>query len=59
MYVLITSANPLKIFLYKDGLVRFASEKYEEPNIKNLKNTFKHLTNYSINKENKNFKQNE
>ena len=27
MYVLITSFDPLKIYLYEDGLVRFASSK--------------------------------
>lgn len=55
IYVLITSVDPLKLFIYKDGLVRFASEKYEEPTSKNLKNTFKHLTNYAINKESDTF----
>ena len=59
LYVLITSADPLKIFLYKDGLVRLSSEAYEAPTQKNMKNMFKHLTNYAINKESKTFIQNE
>ena len=59
LYVLITSADPLKIFLYRDGLVRLSSQKYEPPTKGNMKNMFKHLTNYSINKESKTFIQNE
>jgi tubulin polyglutamylase TTLL6/13 len=35
LYVLVTSADPLKIFIYKDGLARFATEKYQKPNTRN------------------------
>jgi hypothetical protein len=31
LYVLIKNLNPLKIFLYKDGLARFSSEPYQFP----------------------------
>eukprot|EP01135_Chromosphaera_perkinsii_P006765 Nk52_evm13s578 gene=Nk52_evmTU13s578 len=55
LYVLITSCNPLKIFLYKDGLARFCTEPYQEPTTKNLSNEYIHLTNYAINKHHENF----
>jgi hypothetical protein len=41
------------IFLYKDGLVRLASEKYTGS--KNMQDVYVHLTNYSLNKKNNNF----
>lgn len=39
--------RPIKIFLYKEGLVRFGTDRYDNANMKNL---FSHLTNSSINK---------
>lgn len=55
LYVLLTGCDPLRIFLFNDGLARFATEKYEIPKSNNLNNLFMHLTNYAINKDNKNF----
>lgn len=55
IYVLITSFNPLRIYLYDNGLVRFATEKYTKGNYDNV---YVHLTNYSINKNNTNYKAN-
>lgn len=43
----------MTIFLYKDGLVRLASEKYTGS--KNMQDVYVHLTNYSLNKKNNNF----
>ncbi|XP_050424688.1 tubulin polyglutamylase TTLL6-like [Adelges cooleyi] len=52
VYTLIASCDPLRIYVYNDGLVRLATEPYEKPTSKNLKNLFMHLTNYSVNKRN-------
>ena len=56
-YVLITSYEPLKIYIFQEGLARFASEVYTTRIDKN--NKYMHLTNYSINKKNENFVYNE
>ena len=49
IYVLVTGFDPLKVYLYHEGLVRFASEEYVV-NAKTLKKRYVHLTNYSVNK---------
>lgn len=54
LYVVITGFAPLKVYLYEEGLVRFASQEYNT-DASNLSNKFQHLTNYSINKNNKDF----
>ena len=36
IYVLVTSCDPLRLFLYEDGLARFATVKYQEPTNNNL-----------------------
>lgn len=36
IYILVTSCDPLRIFLYNDGLVRMGTEKYHAPNEANL-----------------------
>lgn len=56
IYVLVTSVSPLRIYIYKEGLARFATEEYTQPDSKNMKNICQHLTNYSVNKHSKNFK---
>uniref|UniRef100_A0A5F9D6H7 Tubulin tyrosine ligase like 7 n=1 Tax=Oryctolagus cuniculus TaxID=9986 RepID=A0A5F9D6H7_RABIT len=59
IYILITSCDPLKIFLYHDGLVRMGTEKYIPPNESNLTQLYMHLTNYSVNKHNEHFERDE
>ncbi|XP_076161745.1 tubulin monoglutamylase TTLL4 [Ptiloglossa arizonensis] len=58
LYVLVTSFNPLRIYIYPDGLVRFASVKYTD-DINYLSDRFMHLTNYSINKTNATYTSND
>jgi tubulin polyglutamylase TTLL4 len=53
LYVFITSYEPLTIYLYHEGLVRFATQPY---NTKNTKVRFAHLTNFSVNKKATNYK---
>ncbi|XP_032998385.1 tubulin polyglutamylase TTLL5 isoform X7 [Lacerta agilis] len=50
LYVLVTSYDPLVIYLYEEGLARFATVRYDQ-GAKNIKNQFMHLTNYSVNKK--------
>nr|XP_056721742.1 tubulin polyglutamylase TTLL13 [Euleptes europaea] len=59
IYVLVTSCDPLKIFVYEEGLARFATMRYIEPSSSNLDDICMHLTNYAINKHNENFVRND
>ncbi|XP_008945471.1 PREDICTED: probable tubulin polyglutamylase TTLL2 [Merops nubicus] len=47
LYVCVTSFCPLTIYTYEEGLVRFATEKFD---LDSLDNVYAHLTNTSINK---------
>ncbi|XP_054617816.1 tubulin polyglutamylase ttll6 isoform X4 [Dunckerocampus dactyliophorus] len=55
IYVLVTSCDPLRIFLFEEGLARFCTTKYTEPAHGNVDKVCMHLTNYSINKHSDNF----
>ncbi|XP_062994098.1 tubulin polyglutamylase TTLL6 isoform X1 [Elgaria multicarinata webbii] len=55
VYVLVTSCEPLRVFVYKEGLARFATSAYSDPSHSNLDDVCMHLTNYSINKHSANF----
>uniref|UniRef100_A0A8D0L4L5 Tubulin tyrosine ligase like 6 n=1 Tax=Sphenodon punctatus TaxID=8508 RepID=A0A8D0L4L5_SPHPU len=55
IYVLVTSCDPLRIFVYNEGLARFATSTYSDPSHSNLDDVCMHLTNYSINKHSANF----
>ena len=58
IYVALVGIDPLWIFMYWEGLVRFATVPYSRPEESNLENLFMHLTNYAINKKNKDFVEN-
>ena len=47
--------DPLRIYIFKEGLARFATELYKKPGKDNLDNICMHLTNYAVNKDNENF----
>jgi len=51
LYVLITSVDPLVVYILKDGLARFASEEYNTDSC-NIDNNCIHLTNSAVNKDN-------
>ena len=50
IYVLLYGVDPLRIFVFREGLARFATEPYKSPMKENMDNLFMHLTNYAINK---------
>lgn len=47
IYVCVKSFRPLTVYIHQEGLVRFATEKYD---LASLRNVYAHLTNTSINK---------
>ncbi len=53
LYVLLYSVDPLRIYLFKEGMARFSTEPYRAPSKKNMNNMYMHLTNYAINCRNK------
>ena len=55
LYVLCTSIHPLTVYLFEEGLGRFATEKYT---IDDIDQRCMHLTNYSLNKHSSNFVKN-
>ena len=59
IYVCITSINPLKIYMYEEGLARFGTAKYIPiSGTLDQLSKYRHLTNYSVNKNNANFIEN-
>lgn len=59
VYCLIYGVDPLRVFVFREGLARFATEEYVGPYRNNLDNLYMHLTNYAINKNSENFEANE
>lgn len=64
VYVVATSFDPLRLYMHDDGLVRFATEKYNVPGAKGVskvahhKQKMAHITNYSIQKKQSKFVEN-
>jgi tubulin polyglutamylase TTLL6/13 len=58
IYALISSMEPLRIYLHNEGMARFCTEPYVKPAANNLELSFAHLTNYSLNKKSPNFEEN-
>lgn len=54
IYCLVTCYDPLKVYMFKEGLVRFATQKYTN-SAKSVDSQFVHLTNYSVNKHNEEY----
>ena len=59
IYVLVYGVDPLRVFVFREGLARFATEEYVGPYKNNLDNLYMHLTNYAINKNSENFEAND
>ena len=55
IYVLLYGINPMRIYIFEEGLARFATIPYQEPKYGNLNNLYMHLTNYAINKNSSNY----
>ena len=49
-FVLISTLDPLTVFIYNEGIARFCTEPYQPPNKTNKNHQFSHLTNTAINK---------
>lgn len=50
LYILVTGFEPLKIYMFQEGLVRLATVPYSTSKT-SLKQRFVHLTNFSVNKK--------
>lgn len=59
IYVLVTSCDPLRVYLFQDGLVRLCTAEYVAPNVGNIDQRFMHLTNYAVNKHSSDFEMNQ
>eukprot|EP01062_Namystynia_karyoxenos_P001234 TRINITY_DN10421_c0_g2_i2.p1 TRINITY_DN10421_c0_g2~~TRINITY_DN10421_c0_g2_i2.p1 ORF type:complete len:1013 (+),score=297.14 TRINITY_DN10421_c0_g2_i2:79-3039(+) len=55
LYVLVLGVDPMHLYLSRDGLARFATNKYRPVDAASIGDAFMHLTNYSLNKDSINF----
>jgi tubulin polyglutamylase TTLL6/13 len=44
----VLSCDPLRTFIFEEGLARFCTEKYTKPKPENLGLAYMHLTNYAV-----------
>jgi tubulin polyglutamylase TTLL6/13 len=51
----VTSCSPLRVYLFRDGLVRMCAEAYKAPTSANMGDVCLHLTNYAVNKRSKGY----
>ena len=58
IYVLVYGVDPLRVFVFREGLTRFATREYLCPSKLNMNDLYMHLTNYAINKNSENFEAN-
>ena len=49
LYALVTSYSPLQVYIYRNGFARFSSFRYNS-NVKNIGDSYVHLTNASVQK---------
>ena len=54
LYALVTSFHPLNVWLYRGGFGRFSNNKYSTSS-ESIRNSFVHLTNVAIQKNNENY----
>lgn len=57
IYIVVTSFDPLRIYMFQEGLTRFATDQYNVK-AKDVSKRFIHLTNFSVNKHSKKFVKN-
>ena len=50
--MLVTSCDPLRVYIFREGMARFCTEEYQAPKQSNLGEAYSHLTNFSLNKNN-------
>ena len=55
LYVLLLSTDPIEAYVSRTGMIRFCTENYHKPSIKNAHKSFMHLTNYSLNKRSEDY----